>query len=111
MANDPFLLKPGAAPRPRPIGVYADDRAVYLVLAPEDLAALGNTRTLHVLRGKKSLGLSAAPDASPIFLTDLEAELDLKTARFISVLVIDPAALRKTGEQVRLIWLQANTLR
>lgn len=94
----------GVRPSPRPIGVYADQGLAFLVLSEEDLGFLSDHRTFHVMRGKKALGLALSAEARPLFIVDLEAELDLRISRSIEVLVIDPGVMRKADIRISLTW-------
>lgn len=94
----------GFRPSPRPIGVYADQGAAFLILSEADLSCLADHRTFQVLRGKKALGLALMGEVRPIFIIDLEAELDLKISRSIEVLVIDPGVMRKADIRIDLVW-------
>jgi len=89
---------------PRPIGVYCDQVAAFLVLSEEDRAFLADHRRFQVLRGKKLLGLAVPGDARPLFVVDLEAEFDLRISSSIDVLVIDLGVMRKCRITICLVW-------
>lgn len=90
--------------RPDPVGVYAEGGKAFLVVSTANMERLAGCRTLHVSRGKKALGLTAPGERLPMFLADLEAELDLRLSREVEVIVIDPGETRRTGTVIRLLW-------
>lgn len=102
MGSDP--VSRGPRQKPRPIGVYAEGRKAQFVLTEADASALGRNRELRVLRGARVLGFALAGEESPLFMADLEAELDLRLAERIEILVVDHGIVKPLEGEVRLLW-------